>query len=151
MTYNVLARRSTNACVFVGMMTVLLAALAGCGATDSPALLPVAGQVRFGGKPLTRGTVVLYPDARKGNTSKHEPRGTIQADGRYQIATHPRAGAPPGWYKVAVRATEPGDAKNPYALPRSLIPEKFQSPDTSGLTLEVRSDPPAAAYDLELK
>jgi hypothetical protein len=133
------------------MAAVLLAGLAGCGSTDAPALLPVEGQVRFAGKPLTQGTVVLYPDARKGNTSKHEPRGTIDANGRYEIITHPRPGAAPGWYRVAVRATEPGDAKNPYALPRSLLPEKFQSPETSGLTLEVRSDPPAGAYDLDLK
>jgi hypothetical protein len=114
-------------------------------------MLPVEGQVRYGGKPLTQGTVVLYADAGKGNLSKHEPRGRIEADGRYQIFTHPHAGAPPGWYKVSVLVTEPSDPKNPYSLPRSLIPEKFGKPDESGLTIEVRSPPPPGAYDLDLK
>jgi hypothetical protein len=128
---------------------VLLAGLAGCGPSGS-GLLPVEGQVKFRGKPMTQGTVVLYPDPSKGNTSKHEPRGTIEADGRYKVFTHPHRGAPPGWYKVAVIATEPSDPKNPYSLPRSLIPEKFGKPDESRLSWEVRSNPPPGAYDLDL-
>jgi hypothetical protein len=135
----------------LGVATVLLSGLAGCGGSGSETLLPVEGQVKINGKPLTRGTVILYPDKGKGNTTKHEPRGNLEADGRFKIATHPKAGAPPGWYKVAVIATEPGDPKNPYALPRSLIPEKFGKPDESRLTLEVRSDAPPGAYDLDLK
>jgi hypothetical protein len=129
----------------------LLAGLAGCGRSGSETLLPVGGQVKFGGKLLTRGTVVLYPDPSKGNTSKNEPRGTIEADGRYKVFTHPYPGAPPGWYKVAVSATEASDPKNPYSLPRSLLPEKYGKPDESRLTLEVRSQPPPGAYDLDLK
>jgi hypothetical protein len=132
-----------------GITAVLLAGLTGCG--GSTRMLPVEGQVQFKGKPLTKGTVVLYADASKGNTTKHEPRGTIEADGRYTIVTHPHPGAPPGWYKVAVIVTEPSDPKNPYSMPRSLIPEKFSKPDQSGLTLEVRSNPPPGAYDLDLK
>ena len=129
---------------------VLLAGLAGCGPSGAERMLPVEGQVRYGGKPLTRGTVVLSPDPSKGNATKHEPRGRIEADGRYQIFTHPHTGAPPGWYKVSVIATEPSDPKNPYSLPRSLIPEKFGKPDESRLSWEVRSNPPPGAYDLDL-
>jgi hypothetical protein len=135
----------------LGMMAVVLAGLAGCGPSGSETLLPVEGQVRFDGKVLTRGTVVLHPDAARGNTTRHEPRGTIEGDGRYKVFTHPHPGAPPGWYKVTVIATEPSDPRNPYSLPRSLIPEKFGKPDSSGLTLEVRRGPPAGAYDLDLK
>jgi hypothetical protein len=144
------AQRTGSPAVFA-LTTVLLAGLAGCGPSGPETMLAVEGQVRFGGKPLTKGTVVLYADPSKGNTTKHEPRGTIEADGRYQIFTHPHQGAPPGWYKVAVIATEPSDPKNPYALPRSLLPEKFSQPDESRLTLEVRSRPPPGAYDLDLK
>jgi hypothetical protein len=143
--------RRTGSLAVLGITAVVLAGLAGCGRWASETMLPVEGQVQFGGKLLTRGTVVLYPDAGKGNTTKHEPRGTIEADGRYKIFTHPHAGAPPGWYKVAVLATEASDPKNPYAVPRSLLPPKFGNPDESGLTLEVRSQPPPGAYDLDLK
>jgi hypothetical protein len=132
-------------------ITVLLASLAGCGPPASPTMFPVEGQVRFEGKPLTRGTVVLYPDGGRGNSTKHEPRGNIEPDGTYKIVTHPHEGAPAGWYKVAVIATEPSDSKNPYSLPRSSIPERFKDPDKSGLTLEVQSQPRAGAYDFDLK
>src|SRR5262249_43171846 len=134
-----------------GVTAVWLAGLAGCGRSGSEVMFPVEGQVRFAGKPLTRGTVVLCPDPSRGNASPHEPRGTIEADGRYKVFTHPRPGAPPGWYKVAVIVTEPSDPRNPYSLPRSLIPERFGKPDESRLTLEARSEPPPGAYDLELK
>jgi hypothetical protein len=140
----------TGSPIALGITTVLLAGLAGCGQSGSAAMLPVEGQVKFKGKLLTKGTVVLYPDASKGNTSKHEPRAVIEADGRYKVVTHPQQGAPPGWYKVTVSVTEPSDPKNPYSLPRSLIPEKFSKPDESGLTLEVRSHAPPGAFDLDL-
>jgi hypothetical protein len=132
-----------------GITGLLLTALAGCGSGPAT-MLPVEGQVKFKGKALTTGTVILYADAAKGNTTKHEPRAPIEPDGHYKIITHPNEGAPPGWYKVAVVVTEPSDPKNPYSPPRSLIPEKFGKPDESGLTLEVRSLPPPGAYDLDL-
>jgi hypothetical protein len=142
-------QRTGNAIVW-GITTVLLAGLAGCGQSGSATMLPVEGQVKFKGKLLTKGTVVLYADPSKGNTTKHEPRAVIEADGRYKVVTHPQEGAPPGWYKVAVSVTELSDPKNPYSLPRNLIPEKFSKPDESGLTLEVRSHAPPGAFDLDL-
>jgi hypothetical protein len=140
----------TGRLVVCAIAVALSAGLAGCGA-DSDKLLAVEGQVKFAGKPLTKGSVVFSPDASKGNTSNHEPRGSIEADGRYKMITHPKEGAPPGWYKVGVIATESKDPKNPYALPTSLIPEKFGKPDESGLRVEVRKDAPPGSYDLELK
>src|SRR5262249_4958975 len=94
------------------LTAVSLASLAGCGPPHSQTMFPVEGQVRFEGKPLTAGTVVLHPDGSKGNSTKHEPRGSIEPDGKYRIITHPQEGARPGWYKVAVIATEPSDPKN---------------------------------------
>ena len=125
-------------------------ALAGCGKPEEK-MEPVEGQIQFEGKTLTKGTVIFRPDVGKGNTTLHEPHGSIGASGRYKITTHPRDGAPPGWYKVGVVVTEPSDPKNPYSLPRSLIPETFGKPEGSGLTLEVRSGAPPGAYDLILK
>ncbi len=109
------------------------------------------GKVRYKGKPLTTGAVILFPDASKGNKSLHDPRGSIDGEGHYKVTTHPRPGAPTGWYKVGVIATEPSDPKNPYAPPRPLIEEKFGRPDESNLTLEVRIDAAPGAYDLDLK
>ena len=53
------------------------------------------------------------------------------------MLTHPRDGAPAGWYKVGVIATEPSDSKNPYSVPRSLIPEKYgKAQETKGKAKE---------------
>src|SRR5438105_12429595 len=125
--------RQTGGRLGFAVVAALVGGLAGCGQSGET-LLPVQGQVKYAGKPLTKGSVVFYPDAGKGNQTKQEPRGTIEADGRYKMVTHPREGAPPGWYKVAVLSTEPSDPKNPYALPRSSIPTKFGKPEESQLT-----------------
>ena len=140
-------RRSTGPL----LVAFVLSSLAGCGGGAAEAVVPVEGQVKIGDKLLTKGSVTFFPDTTKGNTTKHEPRGTIDADGKYKITTHPRDGAPPGWYKVAVQSTESSDPKNPYAMPKHLIPEKFGKAETSKLMIEVRKDAPAGAYDLELK
>src|SRR5262249_56251009 len=110
--------------VAFGVTAVLLAGLVGCG-SPGETFLPVEGRVTFNGKPLTKGTVVLYPDAGKGNASKHEPRGGIEADGRYKIFTPPKAGAPPGWDKGPLLCTEPTAPNNLYLPPPPFIPHPF--------------------------
>src|SRR5262249_34544134 len=106
-----------------------LAQLAGCGGSAASNYVPVEGQVKYGGKALTKGVVIYHADAAKGNDSKHEARATIEADGSYKLISHPHPGAPPGWYKVTVSVTEPSDPKNPYSTPRLVIPEKFARPE----------------------
>ena len=90
--------------------------------------------------------MIFFADAAKGNTTKHEPRGTVK-DGRYTMLTHPRQGAPPGWYKVGVISTEPSDPKNPYSEPRSLIPEKFGKAEETKVPSRSQGRT-AASYDL---
>jgi hypothetical protein len=131
------------------VLLLLVASLMGCSSGETR--LPVAGKVMWHGRPLTSGAVILRPDAAKGNTSKHEPRGTIDPEGSYQVATAGQAGAPPGWYKVGVVATEPGDPNNPYAIRKSLIPAKYGDPEQSELSLQVVPAPTPAAYDITLK
>ena len=142
------SRRVANLAMAAALLA--LGALNGCGSSGEP-LVPVEGQVQFEGKPLTKGTVILFADADKKNDTKHEPRGVIGPDGRYKIVTHPDDGAPAGWYKVGVVVVQPSDPKNPYSEPRSLIPVKFGKPAESKLFIEVRKDAPPKSYDLELR
>jgi hypothetical protein len=127
---------------------VLAVSLAGCGKSGSK-LVQVAGKVTAGNKPLTTGTVIFYPDAGRGNTSKEEPRGDIDSEGNYRLLTGIQTGAAAGWYKVAVTAADQVDPKNPY-FTKWLIPEKYIDPRTSKLTIEVVASPAAGAYDLKL-
>jgi hypothetical protein len=138
----------TRASCFLGV-ALLCAFTVGCGPSEEP-LVPVEGKITFEGKPLTKGSVGFHPDVARNNLSKNIPHGVI-SDGRYKMMTQPRDGAPVGWYKVTVNVTEPSDPKNPYSLPRSLIPERFSKVTETELAVEVRTDAPAGAYDLELK
>ena len=122
--------------------------LAGCGRSERT--LPVEGKVLIDGQPLTVGTVIFTPDAAKGNTSQHEPRGKLDANGVYHASqTKEQSGMTLGWYKISISAQRLKDPKDPYSYV-SVIPTKFARPDTSGLALEVVNDPPPGAYDLVL-
>jgi hypothetical protein len=108
--------------------------------------------VAVAGQPLTSGSVSFHPDASRGNTSQHHPTGTINADGTYQLYTTGKKGAPPGWYKVLVFATEksgPNGGAHP-GMPSSLVHARYGSEKTTDLVIEVVPQPPPGAYDLTL-
>ncbi|HEY7156989.1 MAG TPA: hypothetical protein VH575_23675 [Gemmataceae bacterium] len=130
---------------------VFLASASGCGKGDGK-LVPVQGTVKLGDAPLTTGMVIFRPDASKGNTSQHEPRGQIDAEGHYKLMTAQREGVAPGWYKVGITASQPStDANNPYAILKSLIPSIYNDPEKSRLALEVVEKPNPGAYDLTIR
>src|SRR5262249_14047953 len=81
-------------------------ALAGCGDGSGLKVVPVAGKLTIDGQPLTTGSISFRPDAARGNRSQHHPTGTIDEEGRYQLFTAGKKGAPLGWYKVMVFAQE---------------------------------------------
>jgi hypothetical protein len=160
-------KRAVCRLLFVSF-TVALVALTGCGGSDSklPPLIPVAGKVTIGGTPLAQGTVTFLPDESKGNTSKFSPTGMIQSDGTYKLMTSNTAGAPAGWYKVGVSASgmsgmggEPPTVPDPnkktdpmkaLAKEGAQIPQRFQNPATSGISIEVKDGAGADAYNITL-
>jgi hypothetical protein len=93
--------------------------------------------------------VSFRPDAARGNTTRYEPAGQIDASGNYKLITAGKDGAPPGWYKVSVVAVEPIDPGDPYAPRKSIVNRKYGTPD-SGLAVEVVAEPAPGAYDLKL-
>jgi hypothetical protein len=128
---------------------LVLACVVGCGSSGPGRLMPVKGKVTLDDKALTTGSLVFKPDATKGNNSRFEPSGTVATDGSYSLFTKEKEGAPPGWYKVGIVAEE-ANAADPYAPRRSLVPNRYNDAETSGLSIEVASSPPAGAYDLKL-
>ncbi len=121
----------------------------GCG-DPGPQLEPVSGTVTVGGKPLAAGTVAFRPAA--GNPTQHHPVGAIGPEGRYELSTLGKPGAPPGKYKVLVFAdanTTPGKAAHPQP-PVWLIDKKYTSEPTTDLTAEVVPSPEPGRYDLKL-
>jgi hypothetical protein len=129
------------------LAVVALVVLAPTGCDSGGSLQTVSGKVTVDGNPLGRGSVRFVPDKDKGNKTTTEPAGEIKSDGTYTLTTNGKTGAPVGWYKVTVTATELAESSNPYGG-KVLVAPKYNVPETSGISIEVKSSPPAGAYDI---
>jgi len=142
-------RTSRRAGWYLGSLLLggVIVALAGCG-KGSESLAPVVGKVTVDGKPLTSGSVSFRPDKSKGNDSQHQPNGTIDAEGKFELFVPPaRKGAPLGWYKVVVTALDDPWPGKPL---KSFIDMKYSDETTTPISLEVVAKPEAGRYDLKL-
>ena len=125
--------------------------LAGCGPSGPPVAV-VKGKVTSGGQPLTSG--IIFYQSENGLLAL---TAEINAQGEYQMKTYDSAGLPPGKYKVAVKpaAVNPtgapplaGEALTAVPVIDKSIPEKYHSPETSGLSADVTLE--AKSYDFAL-
>ena len=114
---------------------------AGCNSgPDLPPVQQVSGVVTIDNKPLPRGTIQFEPDATQGEKGASAV-GTIDENGRYELTTAGVKGAIIGKHVVTVSARAvPRDETD--TLPKSLIPESYSSPETSGLKKEVTAGEP---------
>lgn len=132
-------------------LAMLVVVAAGCGGgVDLPNRAKVSGRVTLDGQPVTRGTVVFTPDNTRGTTGP-PAYGQIGPDGKYELTTDRSGrggdGAVVGFHKVAVQAREdvmPGE------IARLLVPTRYEDPDRSGLTGEVKAGQPNE-INLELR
>ena len=125
----------------------------GCS-SQSAKMYPVSGEVTIHGEPMEAGNVTLHSDGSRGNLSQEIAGGRVK-NGKYEIFTGQRRGAPPGFYKVLVISTNfSGDNPPPMGgtapMPRSLIDPKYGQLGGTPLALEVVAEPDAGAYDLEV-
>jgi hypothetical protein len=150
----------------IRLLIFLCIGLAGAGCGPGFKVVPVAGKITVDGKPLTDAdaTVLFRPNVAKGNTVPVEFAGVADEDGNYTLYYGDgNPGAAPGWYKVAVVATEPlvprGSPKNRprvrlpgprSAIKPSLIDTRYNIADNSGIEIEVVENPAGGAYDLSL-
>jgi hypothetical protein len=122
-------------------LLLLLTTLLGCGSEfDLPPMQKVSGIVTLDGAPVTRGNVQFQPDAAQG--AKGPPaNGAIGPDGHYELTTAGSPGAVVGKHQVLVEARAlPKDETD--TLPAPLVPEKYFSFSTSGITKEVTAAAP---------
>ena len=122
----------------------------GCG---GPTISKVAGTVTYKGKPLEFGKVFFAPM----DQTIPPAQSVIQSDGTYSLEVQgdrkaPIAGAYAGEYRVWISCYpyhKPGWAGNPLAQSKSLIPEKYENVNTSGLTASVGKGPNTFDFALE--
>jgi hypothetical protein len=125
--------------IIAQLLAILGSAVLVAGCDDGkPKRVPVSGTVLIDGKPLTMGTVRMFP-ASGGRPAS----GQIGPDGRFAMTTFQlNDGAVVGSNRVEIRAVEPiSDSTS-----RWHAPQKYATAETSGL--EISIDQPID--DLEL-
>jgi hypothetical protein len=146
--------KSIGRFAMLGGLAALLLANGGCGSDLS--LVPATASVKYKGNNADGVTVTfIFPDGKISS-------GVTDTNGKCNLTTNGRAGAPPGTAKVTVtKATsaegaampspenlKPEDmikkyskVKNPEDIdqfqPKNELPTKYASADSSGLTAEV--------------
>jgi|688.fasta_scaffold603377_2 hypothetical protein len=113
-----------------------LAAGSGCAPSNKAG---VTGTVTFGGKPIENVRVWFTPEVGPGGA------GTTAADGTYTLYAGPRD---KGWVAVGPCRVCFFDLHDPEKPPR--FPQRYQSNDTSGFTVELKPGPNICDFDLEL-
>jgi hypothetical protein len=115
------------------------AVVAGCAERpDLPPTARVSGTVTLDGQPLPRGTVQFVPDTAQG-TEGPSGVGYIDEEGHFEITTAGVQGAIIGHHKISVKAEADYD-QTQISMGPSLIPRRYNNPDTSELTAEVKEN-----------
>ncbi len=103
----------------------------GCGSND---LAGVRGSVSYRGKPLEHGRVGFHPEEGR------PAFGDIASDGTFTLTTlSPNDGASIGNHRVTIHSDRPADPDDAFSDRIALIPTRYQKPETSGLTAEVKA------------
>jgi hypothetical protein len=107
--------------------------VAGCNSKTSN-LAAVKGKVQLNGQPLANGAVVTDFAGGRG------AQGVVK-NGEFELGTFAADdGALVGSHKVAVTANDTGAGSEPESSPgKSLIPQRYNNPATSELTIEVKA------------
>lgn len=124
--------------ILAGIFSALVLAWSGGGCARKTGMetAPVVGKVTYRGKPVPTGTVMFTPEEGPAAT------GNIAPDGTYRLTTYREGdGAVIGRHKVTITALQ--DMGNVLPEQRSptpppLVPVKYLSAETSGLTAEVK-------------
>ena len=127
--------------------------LAGCG-SSGPATVPVHGTVTWQGQPLDNGTVVFHPVDVAADGLRRTPMAQLRPDGTFQMSTFAEGdGVMPGRYSVSIQSYTEGvvvDFIDPSKASKSRIPQRYTTPQTSGLTADVAPDADSVELQFDL-
>lgn len=136
----------------VGAAICCLLSLAsvGCGRTG-PRAVPVQGTVTFGGGAWPK-PGVLYFTAESSSLSQHPATGEFDLDGALTVTTFKKGdGLLPGKYRIAVECWEvPPQMGSPPTPAKSYVPARYNSPVSSGFTVDVESGQQVVKLNLDV-
>jgi hypothetical protein len=124
--------------VFSSLIAILVMACAtGCGKRDSGlTLVHVEGVVTLDGKPVEGATLFFAP--AKGPSAKAD----TDKNGKFRLMTNrPGDGAVAGEFQVSIAkfVLDPATANDPVPAMKNELPDKYNSPATSGLTATINA------------
>lgn len=116
-----------------------LACLLTFGCTEGMKTAPVKGKLTYKGKPVPNGTITFIPEGNGPSAT-----GEIQSDGSYELTTYKSGdGAVLGKHTVMIVAVQDQGDRLPEdrsPLPPPIVPAKYLSNQTSGLTAQVKDE-----------
>jgi hypothetical protein len=132
--------------IILAAAAATLALACGCGSDRLPTAV-VNGKITYKNKPVPNGSILFSPE--KGPSAT----GDIKPDGSYTLTTY-RAGdgAVLGKHTVTIAAFEDTSNKLPEerpGLPTAIIPAKYESAATSGLSADVKAGENTVNFDLK--
>jgi len=122
-------------------LLAVIVAVAGCD--NGPKTYTVSGKVTYKGEPVTSGLINFRAPGQQPTGGAIQSDGTYQFElpaGEYQVRIDTPPAMPPGWKE--------GDP--PTQMGPRLVPEKFSSFATSGLTATVSGEDSVQTVDFSL-
>jgi len=121
-------------------MAIILIASAGCSRKGTE-VVPVKGNITHAGVAWPNGGTLYFTSAEPAVGIPIRPAwASFNADGEFRVTSFsPGDGLVPGRYQVSVEAWETAPIMGSMSPPRSLVPQKYLSPKTSGLEVEIAS------------
>jgi hypothetical protein len=124
--------------------------LTSCG-SGLPQTIPVSGRITFDGKPPpASGSVLFLPLEAAEGFPLRPATAAFGTDGQFKAKTfEPGDGLMPGKYAMSIECwdTPPNMTGNPG---KSHVPKKYQSPQSSGFTLDIAPDMRRQNVDLNV-
>ena len=139
---------------------LVLSAFVGCSSKGGlSGLYPCEGTVTYNGAPVDGASVTFYPD---GGTDARSAGGRTDARGVFQLTTlKPQDGVFPGNYTVTIIKYEEYGKEPPLVMNsegdmipsggrpvRNVLPAKYGTPETSGLTSRIEKRKNTVSFDL---
>lgn len=127
---------------FLLATAVVALSVSGCGDQLRQPTYEASGEIRLNGRPLPNATIVLHAVDKSQFKWAELPQATTNDEGKFSLHTYDsNDGAPAGEYKVGIavfgRTVEIGDDQVVHDKNERLLPTKYNSPDTSGLTMTI--------------
>jgi hypothetical protein len=120
---------------YLGLLLAAVVLVSGCGGAERIGTVPAKGKILFNGQPLAGASIRFYPE--KGPAAS----GFSNDAGEFVMETNgDNPGVLPGTHQVTIEKIGPPDPKDEYAPRERLIPEKYATIQTSGLTVTVPNE-----------